>query len=206
MAAKSDEQKVPSHTLRRLLDCIEKEILPKTREGVEAGNKVFGAAILRRNANLSTVVVGTNRECECPLYHGEVWTIMQWSEQNNASTTRTKAADCIFLSTHEPCCMCISAIVWAGFNQVYYLFPYEKTKEQGIPHDLDIMKELWQVQRYNPANKFCSTTGLVDIIRHCNNQYEKDQLLETVSRITRAYDVLSAKYHNAKVSSTLAFA
>ena len=31
----------------RLLDVIENDILPKTREGVAEGNKAFGAAILR---------------------------------------------------------------------------------------------------------------------------------------------------------------
>lgn len=42
-----------------------------SREGVKKGNKVFGAAILKRS-DLSLVVVGTNTETECPLWHGEV--------------------------------------------------------------------------------------------------------------------------------------
>ncbi len=33
----------------RLIDVIEHEIIPKTAEGVAAGNKVFGAAILRKS-------------------------------------------------------------------------------------------------------------------------------------------------------------
>ena len=29
----------------------------------------------------------------------------------------TLLARCLFLSTHEPCCMCVSAIVWAGYKK-----------------------------------------------------------------------------------------
>ena len=63
--------------LRRMLEAIESEILPKTASQVAAGNKFFGAAVL--DAHYKTVVADTNRETECPLYHGEVFTIMQWA-------------------------------------------------------------------------------------------------------------------------------
>lgn len=43
------------------------------REAVKKGNKVFGAAILKLS-DLSLVAVGTNKEIECPLWHGEVRT------------------------------------------------------------------------------------------------------------------------------------
>lgn len=32
--------------------------------------------------------------------------------------------------------------------RIVYLFPYESTRDQGIPHDLQIMHELWAVERY----------------------------------------------------------
>ena len=43
----------------RLLQTIEAEIVPLTRRGVAAGNKLFGAAVLRKS-DLSLVVAGTN--------------------------------------------------------------------------------------------------------------------------------------------------
>ena len=43
----------------RFLDVIEGDILPLTRLGVARGNKVFGAAILRRS-DLSLVLAETN--------------------------------------------------------------------------------------------------------------------------------------------------
>ena len=63
--------------LRRMLEVVESEILPKTAAQVAAGNKFFGAAVL--DSAYNTVVADTNRETECPLYHGEVYTIQQWA-------------------------------------------------------------------------------------------------------------------------------
>ena len=50
----------------RLLDVIDSDILPLTERGVAAGNKVFGAALLRKS-DLSLVLAGTNDETDNPL-------------------------------------------------------------------------------------------------------------------------------------------
>ena len=46
--------------LDRLLDVIEHDIVPMTADGVSHGNKLFGAAILRKN-DLSLVLAETSR-------------------------------------------------------------------------------------------------------------------------------------------------
>lgn len=189
-------------TLRRLLEVIEQEILPKTTEQVAAGNKVFGAAVL--NATFDTVVAETNHETICPLYHGEVYTIQQWSSVAN----KPSAASSIFLSTHEPCCMCISAIVWSGFRKCYYLYPYETTRDQGIPHDLKIMHQLWGVERYVTRNEFCDTTCILELVEALPPGPDKCELQETLGRINAKYNGLSHKYHSEKgdnAKNTLAF-
>ena len=96
--------------LKRMLQVIEDDILPKTRRGVKCGNKVFGAAIL--DDNLQTVCADTNKELECPLFHGEMKVIYEWSKKVHPSQRGPAAQASIFLSTHEPCCMCISGITW----------------------------------------------------------------------------------------------
>ena len=63
----------------RLLTVIEVEIIPLTREGVRNGNKIFGAAMLKKS-DLSTIIAGTNHETENPLWHGEIYTINQYYE------------------------------------------------------------------------------------------------------------------------------
>ena len=70
----SDTQRVT-----RLLNVIANDIVPLTQSAVSAGNKVFGAAILRKD-DLTLVMAGTNNENENPLWHGEVYTLKLFFE------------------------------------------------------------------------------------------------------------------------------
>ena len=63
----------------RLLDVMEFDVLPMTERGVAAGNKVFGAALLRKS-DMSLVIAGTNSETDNPLLHGEISTLNQFYE------------------------------------------------------------------------------------------------------------------------------
>ncbi|TIT76502.1 MAG: nucleoside deaminase, partial [Mesorhizobium sp.] len=83
----------------RLLDVIEHDIVPKTAEGVAHGNKLFGAAILRKD-DRSLVLAETNNEIENPLWHGEVHCLKRFYEMPKAE--RVDTSDAIFLATHEP--------------------------------------------------------------------------------------------------------
>ena len=129
-----------------------------------------------------------------------VWT---YGVGHTAAAGPPAAADSIFLATHEPCCMCISSIVWSGFKRCYYLFPYETTRDQGIPHDLNIMYELWRVPRYAQRNAFCATAGLLPLIAALEDGGDRAELEATVARITQRYDELSTKYHAEKAANPL---
>jgi tRNA(Arg) A34 adenosine deaminase TadA len=94
--------------LQKLLETIEHDILPKTRQGVRNGNKVFGAALLNKDFEL--ILAETNNEMKNPLFHGEVNLINEWSKVTDASKRGPMAQESIFLSTHEPCCMCIRCV------------------------------------------------------------------------------------------------
>lgn len=186
--------------LARLLQVIEVEILPETRKGVTAGNKVFGAAVL--GPDLTTKIADTNHETENPLFHGEVYVLQRWAAETPPAERGNSAATAVFLSTHEPCCMCISSLVWAGFKRVFYLFPYLTTSAQGIPHDLDIMHELWNVPTYQKRNKFCATAGITELVDALEAGEEKDALQATIARISGMYDELSQQYHKEKVDNS----
>ena len=63
--------------LDRFLDVFKNDILPLTFEGVDLGNKIFGAAIIKKD-DYSLVVAGSNNETENPLWHGEINTLKKF--------------------------------------------------------------------------------------------------------------------------------
>ncbi|SMC68209.1 tRNA(Arg) A34 adenosine deaminase TadA [Rhizobium sp. RU36D] len=179
----------------RLLDVMEQDILPLTAKGVSAGNKVFGAAILRKS-DLSLVIAETNNELENPLWHGEVHTLKRFYELGERPAT----SDLIFLSTHEPCTMCMSAITWAGFDNFYYFFSHEDSRDAfAIPHDLKILKEVFGLEPggYRRSNSFWNSFWTADLIA-VSEAPLKQQLLAQSDRIKSVYAALSDRYQSTK--------
>ena len=184
-----------SHLAARLLDVIEGDILPLTERGVAAGNKVFGAALLSKT-DLSVVIAGTNDETANPLWHGEVNTLRQFYE----SPQRPATKDLLFLSTHEPCTLCMSAITWAGFDNYHYFYSHEDSRDSfAIPHDLKILKELFGLDPggYRHSNEFWTAYAISDLI-DAEPEPQRQRLLAQRDRIRGRYDALSRRYQQHK--------
>ncbi|VVS98682.1 nucleoside deaminase [Rhizobium sp. EC-SD404] len=185
---------------RRLLDVIETDILPLTERGVAEGNKVFGAAILRKS-DLSLVIAETNNETENPLWHGEVHTLKRFYEMAEKPPT----GDLIFLSTHEPCSMCLSAITWAGFDNFTYFFSHEDSRDSfSIPHDLKILKEVFRLEPggYARDNAFWKSAPIAALIAAAP-EAERAALEAQAARITERYAALSARYQDGKADNVI---
>jgi tRNA(Arg) A34 adenosine deaminase TadA len=193
----------PDATLMsRLLDVIEHDIVPKTRAGVEAGNKLFGAAILRKS-DLSLVLAETNNELENPLWHGEMHALKRFYELPREERPETK--DCIFLSTHEPCSLCLSAITWTGFDNFHYLFSHEDSRDSfAIPHDLKILKEVFRLDPggYAAENAFWKSYSIPVLARHLREP-ERARIEARIARLSDIYAGLSDIYQQSKAGNDI---
>lgn len=182
-----EEKNMDQKIFERMLDVIEENVMPLTAQMVQVGCKVFGAAILRRD-DLSLVLAATNHEAMSPLWHGEVYAIKQfWEMQGHPDP-----ADCLFLATHQPCCMCASAIAWSGFPSLYYLFGYEQTgNDFNIPHDQKMIRELFGCVEPAAENSYYHSHSLMAAIA---SQPDPAAAARRFERIQRGYADLSAAY------------
>jgi tRNA(Arg) A34 adenosine deaminase TadA len=196
-----------------ILDVTENRIVPLTHAGVSSGSKVFGAAILAREG-LTPVTVSTNNERVSPLLHGEINCIQEFFA--SAPEGRPATKDCIFFSTHEPCSLCLSGITWAGFNEFYYLFTYEDSRDMfSIPYDIDILEQVFRVPSpsdtpaalaarplYNRKNKFFTAKSVADLLRDISDDDARKRLAGEVTRVKELYKSLDAAYQAGKRSGT----
>ena len=181
----------------RLLDVIRDDIVPLTRAGVARGDKVFGAAILLK-ADLSLVAAATNEEMANALWHGEVSAIRRFHEL--PADARPAPAECVFLATHEPCSLCLSAITWAGFDNFHYLFAYRSTAEDfAIPHDLRILEEVFAVSDggYRRRNAYWTAYAIADAVA-ARPSGERVALDARIEELRAVYGEFSATYQAGK--------
>ena len=178
----------------KLLDIFIDELIPLTNISISNGNKIFGAFILKKS-DLSIICLGTNQETKNPLFHGEISALFNLYETQNINTK-----DYYFISSHQPCSLCLSAITWSGFDNFYYFFPYEDTMDNfNIPHDLKILEEVFYIKNgnYNKQNNYWKSYEILKEITKLDNQ-EYEQLKVIITKIKAKYDRLSSIYQKNK--------
>ncbi len=193
--------------LSRLLDVVELDLAPLSRRRIVEGDKIFGAAVLRKS-DLSLVVAEVNNETVNPLLHGEISAINAFYRLPRDA--RPEPKDCLFLTTHEPCSLCLSGITWSGFDNFYYLFSYEQTRDAfDIPHDIRILREVFAVPDpgrdavpeardfYNRRNAFFTSHSIVQMIAGLDRG-ARERLVARVDDLTALYTDLSDIYQASK--------
>ena len=200
---------MPAHEsapfISRILDVIEGDIVPLTAAGVARGDKIFGAAIVLKS-DLSLVVAATNNETVNPLFHGEIAAINAFHAI--PATERPASRDCHFISTHEPCSLCLSAITWTGFDNFIYLFGYADTRDAfNIPHDLKILAEVFGIQdgQYARNNAYWTSQSLAGMIGDCAEPVRAG-LADRIATIAGVYDDMSGIYQASKGGDTIPLA
>ena len=133
--------------------------------------------------------------------HGEVKTINNFFDLNE----KINPKDCIFLSSHEPCSLCLSAITWSGFDNFYYFFPYTVTNNEfNIPHDLNILKEVFKITdgKYNKENLYWKSQSINMLINNLPDS-KKEKILKQTNEIKKKYQVLSNEYQKNKSENSI---
>ncbi|ARJ70895.1 tRNA-specific adenosine deaminase [Paracoccus contaminans] len=184
----------------RLLSAIEDHVLPLTRQGVAQGNKIFGAAVLRKSDG-SVVLAATNNETDNPLWHGEVHLLKLLHEMDDPPPP----AHLIFLSTHEPCSMCLSAITWAGFDNFFDFFTHEDSRDSfAIPHDLKILKEVFTLEPggYRRRNAYWQARSVAEVIAGADPS-ARPALHQRAAAIAAEYGRLSEQYQAGKADNDI---
>ena len=181
----------------KILDIFLKNLIPLTKISISNGNKIFGAFVVKKS-DLTLVCIGTNEETKNPLFHGEISTILNLFEKDINNTK-----EYYFISSHQPCSMCLSAITWSGFDNFYYFFPYEDTKENfNIPHDLNILKDVFNVNngKYNYKNNYWQSYALISEIKKSGKEAE---LFDKITKINEEYKKMSEIYQESKISNKI---
>ena len=181
--------------LELIIDKILFDLIPKTEKNVKKGNKIFGAIILNKK-NYSTIVIGVNNEINNPLLHGEISTINNFFKIKKYINPK----DCIFISSHEPCSLCLSGITWSGFDNFIYFYRYEDTKSHfNIPHDLKILDKVFKVKKgqYNRHNYYWKSYSIIKEISKLPKN-KQDLLNSKISIINQKYKDLSKLYQKNK--------
>jgi len=183
--------------IHRLLEVMEHEIVPLTAKEVVKGNKLFGAAMLNKH-DLSTIIADTNQETLNPLFHAEVQTINHYYSMPKQQ--HVAPGDVLFLATHEPCTLCSSAITWAGFDNFYYFFSHEDSRDSfKIGHDLKILKQVFKHEPggYARENDYWTGYGICDLIENCAPS-ERAAFEQRASALRDTYQQLSDLYQQRK--------
>lgn len=187
--------------LTAFINCINNDLIPLTREGIQTGSKVFGGAILDRNT-LKPLMTAINDQYISPLLHGETNCIHEFYLKV-PKEQRPNPKDCVFLASHEPCSMCMSAITWTGFTEIYYLFTSEDSSEFEQPFDRDIYREVFQTpvkgeteedfeqrQLYNRHNKYFDAYTIREVVDKLDDDNEKQEIEEQFDKIKAEYGSL----------------
>ena len=139
-----------SHRLLEMynsLVVLDEHVLPLTTRNIsDMHNNVFGGAILKRgnrtdkNDGDIVVATGTNKYRSNPLYHGEIVALNAFFEMTDGIPANPD--DYYFVASHQPCLMCMAALYWAGFKDVYYVFDYDETASLFfMPDDRQMVNE-----------------------------------------------------------------
>lgn len=99
--------------------------IEEAKVSLREGNNGFGAVIIRDGSIIASAHDQEDTDNDCTS-HAEINVIRKASKKLGK-----KLSGCMLVSTHEPCPMCSSAIVWSGISGVAYGYSIKEAVFQG---------------------------------------------------------------------------
>ncbi len=109
------------HKIQKLMQIA----IEEARISIREGNSGFGAVIIK-GCDLISKSHDTDKTSGDPTQHAEMNVI-----RSAAGKLGRDLSDCVIVSTHEPCPMCSTAILWSGISEVAYGYPIKEAIKQG---------------------------------------------------------------------------
>ena len=99
--------------------------IEEAKTSLKDGNSGFGAAIFK-DGILMSKAHDIDKTSNDPTAHAEINAIRQAAKKNKGDFS-----GCILVSTHEPCPMCSTAIVWSGIRKIAFGYSIQESLNQG---------------------------------------------------------------------------
>jgi len=114
----------------------------------------FFAAAVVNTLNDKIVSIGLNRVLmnSNPTNHAE---IVALNNVFKLSSDVRLPEYFVMVSSHEPCMMCASAIMWSGIKNVEYVFSYEETKDLfSVEEDIIMLRNSCGIDHVKNSNLY----------------------------------------------------
>ena len=183
----------PAALLDRILDVIERDIVPMTQKGVSLGNKVFGAAIPRKS-DLSLVLAEKQRRdresavarrgaCHQEILRNVVGGAAAAAGLHFYRDARSRVRSASRQSPGLASTISISCSATRTARDAF-----------NIPHDLKILKEVFRLDpgEYNASNSFW-TGHAIRKLAAALDATERTRIEARMRTIAAAYDALSER-------------
>jgi guanine deaminase len=107
---------------------IMRRVIALSRQGVEAGHGGPFGCVITRNGEIVAEAHNEVLSSKDPTAHAETLAIRRAS----ARLGTFNLSDCELYTNGAPCCMCMSASLWARIGRIRYILPLEDSAAVGL--------------------------------------------------------------------------
>lgn len=172
------------------LEKFMKIAIEEAKKSLREGNNGFGTVIIKDGSIIASSHDKEDTENDSTS-HAEMNAIREASK-----IIGKKLSGCVLVSTHEPCPMCASAIVWAGITDVAYGYSINEAVLQGRKRIELSCKDIFS----KAGIKISTYEGILN--NECSVLYQLDVRRE-IERLRNADDEILSKLNEDSICRRL---